>query len=119
MKNGIRQSFLLLSTMTIIDPTDSTRSKTALVLYPASQSYVVETLRTAFSQQPEPWNFYTDRNDLEPDEKPDVQWSDYDELDWDWAMDDARLLNSFAIRKASVFFSVPLSRGPSEGSKRG
>ncbi|GAA5841998.1 hypothetical protein JCM3766R1_005718 [Sporobolomyces carnicolor] len=88
--------------MTTIDPTDSTRSKTALVLYPASQSYVVETLRTAFSQQPEPWNFYTDRNDLKPDEKPDVQWSDYDELDWDWAMDDARLLNSFAIRKALI-----------------
>lgn len=79
-------------------------SRTALVHYPASQSYVVSSLRQAFNEQLPDWNVLTDRTQLEQDQKPDIQWSDYDELDWDWAMDDKRLLNSFAIRKAYELF---------------
>jgi len=75
-----------------------------LILYPASQSYVVNSLRQAFNEQLPEWRLLTDRTQLEQDQKPDLQWSDYDELDWDWAMDDKRLLNSFAIRKAYELF---------------
>ncbi|GAA6058550.1 hypothetical protein JCM10212_006989 [Sporobolomyces blumeae] len=78
------------------------KPRTVLVQYPESQSYVVESLRTAFAQHPRPYSLVTDPADLEPGEKPDVQWSDYDELDWDLAMDDRTLLNSYAIRKALI-----------------
>lgn len=76
------------------------KGKTALVLYPESQSYVVDSLRTAFNQQLPEWHFSTSRDQLAEGQKPELQWSDYDALDWDWAMDEKRLLNSFAIRKA-------------------
>ncbi|GAA5826902.1 hypothetical protein JCM11251_002151 [Rhodosporidiobolus azoricus] len=76
--------------------------RTALVLYPASQSYVVDSLRAAFEQQLPEWRICTSRDQVEEGQKPDLQWSDYDELDWDWAMDENRLLNSYAIRKALI-----------------
>ncbi|GAA5916810.1 hypothetical protein JCM6882_004176 [Rhodosporidiobolus microsporus] len=76
--------------------------RTALVLYPDSQSYVVDSLKAAFVQQGSGWRVATSRDELEEGQKPDVQWSDYDELDWDWAMDESRLLNSYAIRKALI-----------------
>ncbi|GAA5950439.1 hypothetical protein JCM3765_004548 [Sporobolomyces pararoseus] len=78
------------------------KGKTALILYPQSQSYVVDSLRTAFNQQLPEWHFSTSRDQLSEGQKPELQWSDYDELDWDWAMDEKRLLNSFAIRKALI-----------------
>ncbi|GAA6036636.1 hypothetical protein JCM8097_001264 [Rhodosporidiobolus ruineniae] len=75
--------------------------KTALVLYPDSQRYVVDSLRTAFDQQLPNFRFLTSRDQLGGD-KPSLQWSDYDELDWDVAMDERTLLNSYAIRKALI-----------------
>lgn len=85
----------------------SPAQRTALVQYPASQSYVVDSLRTAFARQLPDWTLVTSPAD---GTKPDLQWSDYDEFDWDLAMDDRTLLNSFAIRKASVCSSPsPLS----------
>ncbi|GAA6015186.1 hypothetical protein JCM11491_000497 [Sporobolomyces phaffii] len=85
------------------EPTARTaRERTALVSYPTSQAYVVESLRKAFAQQLAHWTLLTSRDELAPGQKPDLQWSDYDELDWDWAMDDQTLLNSFAIRKAII-----------------
>ncbi|GAA5851498.1 hypothetical protein JCM5353_001602 [Sporobolomyces roseus] len=83
-------------------PTQKDTRRTVLILYPASQDYVVDSLRKSFSEQLPEWSLLTDRTQLEQDQKPDLQWSDYDELDWDWAMDDERLLNSFAIRKALI-----------------
>ncbi|GAA5926268.1 hypothetical protein JCM3775_000974 [Rhodotorula graminis] len=78
----------------------SPRKRTALVQYPPSQAYVVESLRTAFARQLPDWSLLTSPA---PDgTKPDLQWSDYDELDWDIAMDDRTQLNSFAIRKALI-----------------
>ncbi|BGP12675.1 hypothetical protein JCM10213_008812 [Rhodosporidiobolus nylandii] len=76
-------------------------SRTALLLYPDSQGYVVASLKSAFAQQLPAWRVLTSRDQLD-EGKPDLQWSDYDELDWDWAMDERRLLNSYAIRKALI-----------------
>ncbi|GAA6047142.1 hypothetical protein JCM3770_006921 [Rhodotorula araucariae] len=76
------------------------KQRTALVQYPGSQAYVVDSLRTAFQRQLASWRVLTEP--ASDGEKPDLQWSDYDELDWDLAMDGATLLNSFAIRKALI-----------------
>ncbi|GAA5907944.1 uncharacterized protein JCM6883_004068 [Sporobolomyces salmoneus] len=81
---------------------DRPTSRTVLVQYPSSQSYVVSLLRSSFAQQLPQYRFLVSRDALLEGEKPDVQWSDYDELDWDLAMDEKRLLNSFAIRKALI-----------------
>ncbi|CEQ42110.1 SPOSA6832_03885 [Sporobolomyces salmonicolor] len=103
----------------------SKRSRTALVLYPESQIYVVESLRTAFAKQLPDWQLLTDRSQLDRDQKPDLQWCDYDELDWDWAMDDSRQLNSYAIRKALIrksnlahTIALFLSKNPSSSLRR-
>lgn len=85
--------------MTAVTSRDE-QERIALIVYPGSQSYVVDTLRTAFAQQLPRWKVLTDKTQLVDDEVPDLQWSDYDELDWDWAMKEDKLLNSFAIRKA-------------------
>ncbi|GAA5972336.1 hypothetical protein JCM11641_002414 [Rhodosporidiobolus odoratus] len=93
-------------------------AKTALVLYPNSQNYVVSSVKTAFERQLPDWRIFTSLEQLnaaaqdgnkedsrdasEQLPKPDLQWCDYDELNWDWAMDEKRLLNSFAIRKALI-----------------
>lgn len=76
----------------------SPRKRTALVQYPASQAYVVDSLRTAFARQLPDWTVV--HSPAADGTKPDLQWSDYDELDWDIAIDDRTLLNSYAIRKA-------------------
>ncbi|GAA5859631.1 hypothetical protein JCM1840_006381 [Sporobolomyces johnsonii] len=103
----------------------SKRSRTALVLYPKSQRYVVNSIRTAFAKQLPDWQLLTDRSQLDPAHKPDLQWSDYDELDWDWAMDDSRQLNSYAIRKALIrksnlahTIALFLSKNPSSPLRR-
>ncbi|GAA5870185.1 hypothetical protein JCM16303_001918 [Sporobolomyces ruberrimus] len=87
--------------MTAVTSRDE-QERIALIVYPGSQSYVVDTLRTAFAQQLPRWKVLTDKTQLVDDEVPDLQWSDYDELDWDWAMKEDKLLNSFAIRKALI-----------------
>ncbi|BGP44731.1 putative tubulin--tyrosine ligase pby1 [Rhodotorula kratochvilovae] len=76
------------------------KQRTALVQYPDSQAYVVASVRTAFARQLADWQILA--APAEDGTRPDLQWSDYDELDWDTAMDDATLLNSFAIRKALI-----------------
>ncbi|GAA5834459.1 hypothetical protein JCM9279_004322 [Rhodotorula babjevae] len=78
----------------------SPRRRTALVQYPASQAYVVSSLRRAFARQLPDWTLVD--SPAADGSKPDLQWSDYDELDWDLAMDDRTLLNSYAIRKALI-----------------
>ncbi|GAA5861511.1 hypothetical protein JCM3774_000275 [Rhodotorula dairenensis] len=76
--------------------------RTALVLYPESQSYVLDSLKTAFAAKLPHWRIASSRDRLAPGTKPDLQWSDYDELDWDWVMDELTLANSYAIRKALI-----------------
>ncbi|GAA5980704.1 hypothetical protein JCM10908_001743 [Rhodotorula pacifica] len=82
--------------------TPSIRERTALVLYPQSQFYVLNSLKTAFAAKLPHWCIASSRNDLVEGTKPDLQWSDYDELDWDWVMDENTLANSYAIRKALI-----------------
>lgn len=81
-------------------PTPSRPHRTALIQYPTSQSYILDSLRVAFNQLPH-WTLYTNRAQLE-EKSPDLQWSDYDELDWDAAAQEDHLLNSYAIRKGCV-----------------
>jgi tubulin--tyrosine ligase len=80
--------------------TAESRQRTALVLYPANQNYVLDSLKTAFAAKLPHWRIASSRNDLADGTKPDLQWSDYDEIDWDWVMDENTLVNSYAIRKA-------------------
>ncbi|GAA5865512.1 hypothetical protein JCM8547_001272 [Rhodosporidiobolus lusitaniae] len=75
--------------------------RTALVLYPESQSYVVDSLRAAFTAQLPQWRFLTSKDD-KGDGKVNLQWCDYDELDWDSVMDSRTLVNSYAIRKSLI-----------------
>lgn len=87
------------------------RTRTALVQYPPSQRYVVDSLRTAFSRQLPEWTLCTSAADLADGQNVDLQWSDYDALDWDLAQDEHTLLNSFCIRKGSVSSSRFSFRG--------
>ncbi|TKA55354.1 hypothetical protein B0A53_02278 [Rhodotorula sp. CCFEE 5036] len=82
--------------------TAESRQRTALVLYPANQNYVLDSLKTAFAAKLPHWRIASSRNDLADGTKPDLQWSDYDEIDWDWVMDEKTLANSYAIRKALI-----------------
>lgn len=79
---------------------DSKRQRVALVQYPAHQQYVVDSLRLAF-QGVEGWNLTTTRSELQHGQVPDLQWSDYDEIDWD-ALQNGTLVNSYVIRKGST-----------------
>ncbi|GAA6004314.1 hypothetical protein JCM10207_000664 [Rhodosporidiobolus poonsookiae] len=86
------------------------RQRTALVQYPTSQAYVVKSLESAFARSLPNFRLLTSTDNLKRNgqdgndtaTKPDLQWSDYDALDWDWAMDEQTLLNSYAIRKALI-----------------
>lgn len=80
--------------------TDGKRARTALIAYPPSQAYVVDSLRRAFKAKLADWTIVSTRDQLADGAKPDLQWSDYDEIDWDWVMDERTLVNSYAIRKA-------------------
>jgi tubulin--tyrosine ligase len=93
-----RKGGLASATRYAMTETAEFRQRTALVLYPASQAYVLDSLKTAFAAKLPKWRIASSRNDLAA--KPDLQWSDYDEIDWDWVMDENTLVNSYAIRKA-------------------
>jgi hypothetical protein len=74
------------------------KQRRALVLYPDSQRYVVDSLRSAFAQRLPDWKFISQEDDLDGD-KPDLQFCDYDALEFDWAMDERTQLSSYVIRK--------------------
>lgn len=74
------------------------KQRRALVLYPDSQRYVVDSLRSAFAQRLPDWKFISQEDDLDGD-KPDLQFCDYDALEIDWAMDERTQLSSYVIRK--------------------
>lgn len=80
------------------------RPRTALICYPTSQAYVLDTLRAAFERTlpASEWQLAASPAELSAGTRPDLQWSDYDEIDWDAVMDERTLVNSYAIRKASV-----------------
>ncbi|GJN91569.1 hypothetical protein Rhopal_004592-T1 [Rhodotorula paludigena] len=101
------------------------RTRTALVQYPPSQRYVVDSLRTAFSRQLPGWTLFTSAAELADGQKVDLQWSDYDALDWDLAQDEHTLLNSFCIRKGLIrksnlahTIALYLSKNPDSSLRR-
>ncbi|BGP52879.1 hypothetical protein JCM8202_003961 [Rhodotorula sphaerocarpa] len=80
------------------------RPRTALICYPTSQAYVLDTLRAAFERTlpASEWQLAASPAELSAGTRPDLQWSDYDEIDWDAVMDERTLVNSYAIRKALI-----------------
>ena len=71
------------------------KQRVALVQYPQSQQYIIDSLQLAFDKV-EGWTLATSRADVEG--TPDLQWSDYDEIDWD-LLQPKTMANSYAIRK--------------------
>ncbi|KDE06070.1 tubulin-tyrosine ligase [Microbotryum lychnidis-dioicae p1A1 Lamole] len=81
--------------------TPTPRRRVALVQYPRSQDDVVKALRRAFEAHPE-WSMQTTTTS---DDQIDLQWSDYDQIDWDLvegAQGKTRLVNSYVIRKGLI-----------------
>lgn len=71
------------------------KQRVALVQYPPSQQYIIASLQLVFDKL-EGWTLTTSRADVEG--TPDLQWSDYDEIDWD-VLKPTTLVNSYVIRK--------------------
>ncbi|ORY85290.1 tubulin-tyrosine ligase family-domain-containing protein [Leucosporidium creatinivorum] len=74
------------------------KQRVALARYPASQQYIIDSLRLAFAKHSD-WTLITNRAEVEG--APDLQWSDYDEIDWD-VLKDGTLVNSYVIRKGLI-----------------
>lgn len=70
--------------------------KRALVDYPDSQSYTTQALVKAFKKVLPDWDVETSRS---PEELYDLQFADYDAIDWDAAENPKTLVNSYMLRK--------------------
>lgn len=87
--------------------------KRALVLYPETQSYTTQALVKAFKKTLPDWDVETDRrsNDLY-----DLQFADYDAIDWDAAENTKTLVNSYMLRKVQhlthISFEIGLLSDP-------
>lgn len=68
----------------------------ALVLYPETESYTTKALLKAFKSVLPNWTVHTARKD---NLQYDLQYSDYDEIDWDAAECSTTLTNSYMLRK--------------------
>ncbi|KAM0754721.1 TTL-domain-containing protein [Meredithblackwellia eburnea MCA 4105] len=73
----------------------SKRTRTALVAYPGSQSYILESLKPTLAKH----NF--DIYKTQSNQQPDLIWSDYDLIEWD-KLSSNSLANSYLIRKALI-----------------
>lgn len=71
---------------------------TCRIDYPASQHYVTNALRRAVATVLPRWLIL----DHDSSEEPNLQFSDYDALNWDLLSLPQRQLSSYVIRKASV-----------------
>lgn len=70
--------------------------KRALVLYPETQSYTTQALVKAFKKVLPDWKVETSRSS---EILCDLQFADYDSIDWDAADDSKTLVNSYMLRK--------------------
>lgn len=79
----------------------TTKQRRALVLYPDTEAYTTEALLKAFRSILPDWQVETSR-----DSKVlyDLQYADYDAIDWDAAEDSRTLVNSYMLRKV---LSIP------------
>ncbi|KAL8278567.1 hypothetical protein RQP46_009059 [Phenoliferia psychrophenolica] len=93
------------------------RQRVALVSYPPSQRFVLDSLLPALSNELPAWRILTS-----PDSSivPDLQWGDYDMLNWDTGLAPEHLTNSYLIRKGLIrknhlahTLSLYLSKHPS------
>ena len=84
------------------------RQRVALVSYPSSQGFVLESLLPALANELPEWRITTTRDE---DEVPDLQWGDYDMLDWDAGLQPGHMCSSYLIRKGSLFFPLGLVGG--------
>ncbi|KAK4703299.1 tubulin---tyrosine ligase, partial [Phenoliferia sp. Uapishka_3] len=80
--------------------TMSKRQRVALVQYPASQSFVLDSLLPALAKELPDWRVLTTRDAATLE--VDLQWSDYDEVDWDAGLGEGRMVNSYLIRKGLI-----------------
>ncbi|KAK4058085.1 putative tubulin--tyrosine ligase pby1 [Microbotryomycetes sp. JL221] len=107
------------------------RQKTVVSVYPQSQSYVQQSLERAFSHVREEFLFSatsgssgsTSSTAATP-KQADVEWSDYDEIDWD-SLRPNKLVNSYVIRKGLIrknhlahTVALYLSKNPKSGLAR-
>lgn len=74
----------------------------ALVDYPPSQRYMINILLECFRKLLPNWEIATVKESV--GRLPDLQWSDYDEMDFDAVKDPRRMLSSYVIRKRFVRF---------------
>lgn len=68
----------------------------ALVLYPDTQDYTTQALVKAFKKILPAWNIHTTRD---AEVLYDLQYADYDDIDWDAAENSKTLANSYMLRK--------------------
>lgn len=78
----------------------TTEQRRALVLYPDTEAYTTEALLKAFKSILPDWQVDTSRGS---NVLYDLQYADYDAIDWDAAEDPQTLVNSYMLRKV---FSV-------------
>lgn len=81
----------------------------AVVLYPETEAYTTQALVKAFKEILPDWNVQTSRD---AEVIYDLQYADYDAIDWDAAEDDKTLVNSYMLRKVKYlhhFVSRPSS----------
>lgn len=75
-------------------------NRTALIEWPGND-YITSSLRRAFAAVLPGWSLCESAKELEG-RNADLQFSDYDLLDWDAGMKSGNLVSSYVIRKASV-----------------
>ena len=68
----------------------------ALVLYPDGQDYTTQALVKAFKKVLPEWDVDTSRD---AEVLYDLQYADYDDIDWDAAENPETLVNSYMLRK--------------------
>jgi hypothetical protein len=73
--------------------------RTVLIEYPSTQSYVINILTKSFQKLLPSWTILTSRSDR-ADTELDLEWSDYDQLDFDSVVNQRKMISSYMIRKA-------------------
>lgn len=84
----------------------TSKQKRALVLYPESQAYTTQALVKAFKKILPDWTVETSRS---AEVLYDLQYADYDDIDWDAAEDSKTLVNSYMLRKVFKIHFVSIA----------
>ncbi|KAM0793185.1 hypothetical protein ACM66B_000656 [Microbotryomycetes sp. NB124-2] len=82
----------------------SKRQRTVISVYPESQQYVQASIKRALGHVPDLFKLQVSNDATQAaahQQTADVQWSDYDEINWD-ALALHKLVNSYVIRKGLI-----------------